>query len=73
VLTRARRFRAPAAQSKGFIMRKICSVLFVTLSLFTTLAALSACNTTAGMGQDIQAGGKAITNSADKNGADPAR
>jgi entericidin B len=66
-------FARQPAKPKGVIMRKICSVFFVVLSLFTTLAALSACNTTAGMGQDIQAGGKAITNSADKNGADPAR
>jgi entericidin B len=39
------------------------------LSAFVALAAmvaLSACNTTAGLGQDVSATGKAVTNSAEK-------
>jgi entericidin B len=54
-------------------MRQISYALFVTLSLVTTLAALSACNTMAGAGQDIKSGGGALENSADRNGAQPTR
>lgn len=54
-------------------MRQISYALFVALSLVTTLGALSACNTMAGAGQDIQKGGDALQNSADRNGAQPAR
>ena len=39
------------------------------LSVFVLLAAmitLGACNTTAGLGQDVSATGKAVTNSAEK-------
>ena len=52
-------------------MRRIAYALLVAFSLVTTLSALSACNTMAGAGQDLQHGGKDLTNSADKNGAQP--
>ena len=52
-------------------MRQISHALFVALSLMTTLAALSACNTMAGAGQDLQKGGSALQNSADQHGAEP--
>jgi predicted small secreted protein len=54
-------------------MRQTSHALLVALSLVMTLAALSACNTMAGAGQDIEHGGKALENSADRNGAQPAR
>ena len=54
-------------------MRQISYALFVALSLSTTLAALSACNTMAGAGQDLQKGGGDLQNSADRNGAQPTR
>jgi predicted small secreted protein len=41
--------------------------LIATLLLLAALPLLGACNTTAGAGQDIQAGGKAIEKSAVKN------
>ena len=34
--------------------------------LFGAMLALSACNTTAGVGEDVSATGKAVTNTADK-------
>ena len=47
--------------------------MLVTLRLAVTLLALAmampllaACNTTAGVGQDVSAGGHALTNAADK-------
>jgi predicted small secreted protein len=45
------------------------NVACAMLSVFVALAAvvaLSACNTTAGLGQDVSATGKAVTNSAEK-------
>lgn len=44
--------------------------LTVALTLFALIAAaplLSACHTTAGAGEDISAGGQAITHSAEKH------
>jgi len=52
-------------------MRQLCHAVLVALSLFTTAAALSACNTMAGAGEDLQQGGKNLTNSAVHNGAEP--
>lgn len=43
--------------------------LLATLGLLTVLAAglaLSACNTVAGAGEDLNAAGRAVSNSADK-------
>jgi predicted small secreted protein len=42
------------------------SNLLRTAVAIASLAALIACNTTAGMGQDISATGSALSNSADK-------
>ncbi len=39
----------------------------IVVSLMTAAGALSACNTMAGAGQDIQSGGKALENSAERN------
>jgi predicted small secreted protein len=36
------------------------------LALAMTMPLLSACNTTAGIGQDVSAGGHALTNAAEK-------
>ena len=44
-------------------MKKIIAIML----LLAALPVLGACNTTAGAGQDIQAGGKAIEKSAVKN------
>jgi entericidin B len=44
------------------VVRSMLSV-FVLLGAVVTL---SACNTTAGLGQDVSATGKAVTNSAEK-------
>jgi entericidin B len=44
-------------------MKKIIAVLM----LLAALPVLSACNTTAGAGEDIQAGGKALEKSAVKH------
>jgi predicted small secreted protein len=48
----------------------MCKNLPIVLALLALIAAsplLSACQTTAGAGQDISAGGKALTNSAEKH------
>jgi predicted small secreted protein len=48
----------------------MCRNLSIALALLALIAAsplLSACQTTAGAGQDISAGGKALTNSAEKH------
>jgi entericidin B len=50
--------------------RSLAYSLLVAFSLVTAAGALSACNTMAGAGQDMQSGGKALENSADKHGAD---
>lgn len=46
-------------------MFRIIFVLLATLSL-TATAALSACHTISGAGQDIEQGGKAISDKADE-------
>jgi predicted small secreted protein len=43
-------------------MKPLLSVLLIAAALLS----LSACNTVAGMGQDLKAGGQAITNAADQ-------
>jgi entericidin B len=48
----------------------MCKNLPIVLALLALIAAsplLSACQTTAGAGQDISAGGRALTNSAEKH------
>jgi predicted small secreted protein len=42
----------------------------IALLLIVGTAALAACNTVAGAGQDLSKGGNAITNSADKHNAE---
>jgi predicted small secreted protein len=49
--------------------RNLAYPLFLAFALITAMGALSACNTMAGAGKDIQNGGKDLTHSADKNGA----
>ncbi|HWI28882.1 MAG TPA: peptidoglycan-binding protein [Stellaceae bacterium] len=44
--------------------------LFLLLTLLSGVSMLSACNTMAGAGQDMQHAGRAITNSADANKSD---
>jgi entericidin B len=43
--------------------RKILTVLMM-LGMFSTLSALSGCNTVAGAGKDIERGGEAVQDSA---------
>lgn len=45
----------------------ISSKKFVVAALLMALTGLSACNTMEGAGEDIQAGGRALENSADRN------
>jgi len=49
------------------VMRKHSHAIVLTLFMFGAVSLLSACNTTAGAGEDISATGHAITNSADRN------
>jgi len=48
-------------------MRKNFSIALTLLMLVSSAALLGACQTTAGAGEDISAGGKALTNSAEKH------
>ena len=49
-------------------MTRTFAKLFLTLFLLSGAGALlSACNTTAGAGEDLSAAGHAITNSAERN------
>ena len=48
-------------------MRKQVSIAFTLLVLIGMAPLLGACQTTAGAGEDISAGGHAITNSAEKH------
>ena len=45
---------------------RMSRALWVALALAAMAPMLSACNTTAGAGQDLGAAGRAVTNSADK-------
>jgi predicted small secreted protein len=48
-------------------MRKSLAILFLNFAILSGAATLlSACNTTAGVGQDVSAAGHAVTNTADK-------
>jgi len=49
----------------ALLRRGLLSVL-LTMSILGAVTMLSACNTTAGLGQDVSATGKAVTNSAEK-------
>ena len=48
-------------------MRKNVSAILALLALIGLAPMLGACHTTAGAGQDLAAGGHAITNSAEKH------
>jgi predicted small secreted protein len=48
-------------------MRKNLSIALTLLALIAAAPILSACQTTAGAGEDISAGGKALTHSAEKH------
>lgn len=47
---------------EDFLMKRLIALFLVAASF----AALSACNTMAGAGEDVSAGGNALTNSAEK-------
>ena len=49
-------------------MRRAMAKVFVALFVLTSAGAmLSACNTTRGVGEDMQSGGQALSNSAERN------
>ena len=49
-------------------MRRAMAKAFVALFLLTSAGAmLSACNTTRGVGEDMQSGGAALSDSAERN------
>ncbi|HUK59357.1 MAG TPA: entericidin A/B family lipoprotein [Stellaceae bacterium] len=50
-------------------MRSIRRTMIAAVVLAAGAGALAACNTMAGAGEDMQKGGSALTNSADKHGA----
>ena len=48
-------------------MRKNLSIALTLLALIGIAPMLAACHTTAGAGEDLSSGGKALTNSAEKH------
>jgi predicted small secreted protein len=48
------------------VYRRIAIIVFNVALLSGANVLLSACNTTAGVGQDVSAAGHAVTNTADK-------
>jgi entericidin B len=48
-------------------MRKNTSIVLALLALIGLAPMLGACHTTAGVGEDLSAGGRAVTNSAEKH------
>jgi predicted small secreted protein len=48
------------------MLRNLTSALLSAFVLAGAMTMLGACNTTAGLGQDVSATGKAVTNSAEK-------
>jgi predicted small secreted protein len=53
-------------QKGTIIMRKNLSIALTLLSLIGLAPMLGACNTTAGAGRDISAGGHAVTHTANR-------
>lgn len=51
------------------LMKNVTKV-FLVLALVTACVALPACNTTKGLGEDIEKAGDGLKDSADKHGAD---
>jgi entericidin B len=47
--------------------RQFSYAALLLVAVLTAAAALSACNTMEGAGQDMQSGGRALENSADRN------
>jgi predicted small secreted protein len=54
-------------QERKPIMKRKLALIFTLLALVGTAPLLSACYTTAGAGQDLQAAGKGLERSADRN------
>jgi predicted small secreted protein len=52
------------AHSGGFTMPRLTAVLSLIV-LLSTAALVSACNTTAGVGEDVSSAGHAVTGAAD--------
>ncbi len=50
----------------GHLRHGVTAALLASFILGGALVMLSACNTTAGVGQDVSATGRAVTNSAEK-------
>jgi predicted small secreted protein len=48
------------------VYRRIAIIFFNVALLSGAIVLLDACNTTAGIGQDVSAAGHAVTNTADK-------
>jgi predicted small secreted protein len=48
------------------VCRSLLSALLPMIALAGAITVLGGCNTTAGLGEDVSATGKAVTNSADK-------
>jgi predicted small secreted protein len=48
------------------VYRRIAIIFFNVALLSGAIVLLNACNTTAGVGQDVSAAGHAVTNTADK-------
>jgi len=53
-------------QTQVKIQNDVASAALALFVLAGTLTTLSACNTTAGVGQDVSAAGRAVSNSAEK-------
>jgi entericidin B len=54
-------------QIRNTTMRKNLPIILALFALVAAAPILSACQTTAGAGEDISAGGKALTKSAEKH------
>ncbi len=46
-------------------MSRLVATVFTAITLLGAAATLSACNTTAGVGEDVSSAGHAVTNAAD--------
>ncbi len=57
--------RAWARSQEKHIMSRLVATVFTVVTLLSAAATLSACNTTAGVGEDVSSAGHAVTNAAD--------
>ena len=55
------------SSERWFMRRQLSYAALVVFSMFIAAGALSACNTMEGAGKDMQSGGQALENSADRN------